>query len=131
MGGPHEGPYAAVATAFDRVGGPSGTVVPRFLLALLPVRRRLLSAGFLLVTYLGAHMLVIQGLKHLVDRPRRANPLVRVDHWLSDTAAGAAAGVGVGPLARWLCAPALLRERARVHDRRGAAVHTPDPVPQG
>ncbi|MEU9029462.1 hypothetical protein AB0D46_18450 [Streptomyces sp. NPDC048383] len=66
-----------------------------------------------------------------MDRPRPVNPPVCVNHRLTDTAAGAAAGAGVGLLAWWLCAPALLRERARVHDRRGAAAHTPDPVPQG
>ncbi|MFF4319265.1 phosphatase PAP2 family protein [Streptomyces sp. NPDC001568] len=183
MGGPHEGPYAVAAAALDWFGGPPGIVVPLGLLALLLVRRLWVSAGFLLVTHLGANMLVVQGLKHLVDRPRPENPLVRVDHgsfpsghaasaallvvlvgvllvpaarrrawwpagavftlammwsrtwlhahWLSDTAAGAAAGAGIGLLAWWLCAPALLRERARVHDRRGAAVNATDPVPQG
>ncbi|MFJ3834927.1 phosphatase PAP2 family protein [Streptomyces sp. NPDC090054] len=183
MGGPHEGPYAAVAAALNWFGGPPGVVVPLALLVLLLVRRRPLAAGFFLVTYLGANMLVIQGLKHLVDRPRPENPLVRVDHgsfpsghaasaallvvlvgvllvpaarrrawwvagavfalammwsrtwlhahWLSDTVAGAAAGAGAGLLAWWLCEPALRRERVRVHDRRGAAVNTADPVPQG
>ncbi|GHI85755.1 phosphatase PAP2 family protein [Streptomyces xanthophaeus] len=180
MGGPHEGPYAALATALNWFGGPVGAVVPLALLVLLLVRRRRLSAAFLLGVYLGGNGLVVQGLKHLVDRPRPANPLVRVDHgsfpsghaataallvvlvgvllvpaarrrawwlsgalftlammwsrtwlhahWLSDTVAGAAAGAGVGLVAWGLCAPALARERARVHGRRGAAVDTPDPV---
>ncbi|MET9610653.1 phosphatase PAP2 family protein [Streptomyces sp. NPDC006512] len=182
MGGPHEGPYAAVAAALNWFGGPPGAVVPLGLLLLLLVRRRWVSAGFFLGTYLGANTLVVQGLKHLVDRPRPANPMVRVDHgsfpsghaasaallvvlvgvllvpaarrrgwwvagavftlammwsrtwlhahWLSDTVAGAAAGAGAGLLAWWLCGPALHRERVRVHDRRGAAVGTPEPAPQ-
>ncbi|MEU9374393.1 phosphatase PAP2 family protein [Streptomyces sp. NPDC048255] len=181
MGGPHEGLYAAVAAALDWFGGPLGAVVPLALLVLLLVRRRWVSAAFLLGVYLGANMLVVQGLKQLVDRPRPADPLVRVDHgsfpsghvasaallvvvvgallvpaarrrawwlggavftlammwsrtwlhahWLSDTVAGAAAGTGAGLLAWWLCGPALARERERVHDRRGAAVDSPDPVP--
>ncbi|MFD4244991.1 phosphatase PAP2 family protein [Streptomyces sp. NPDC058525] len=80
MGGPHEGPYAAVASALNWFGGPFGAVVPLGLLALLLVRGRRVSAGFLLLAFLGGNMLVVQGLKHLVDRPRPANPLVRVDH---------------------------------------------------
>ncbi|MET9636979.1 phosphatase PAP2 family protein [Streptomyces virginiae] len=80
MGGPHDGPYLAAATVLNWFGGPVGAVLPLALLLLLPVRRRWASAGFLLAAYLGGNMLVIQGLKHLVDRPRPANPLVRVDH---------------------------------------------------
>ncbi|MGP3683817.1 phosphatase PAP2 family protein [Streptomyces sp. IBSNAI002] len=80
MGGPHEGPYAAVASALNWFGGPFGAVVPLGLLALLLLRGRRVSAGFLLLAFLGGNMLVVQGLKHLVDRPRPANPLVRVDH---------------------------------------------------
>ncbi|MFI1650875.1 phosphatase PAP2 family protein [Streptomyces avidinii] len=173
MGGPHEGIYQAAATALDLFGGPVGALLPLSLLILLLVRRRWVSAGFLLAADLGGNMLVIQGLKHLVDRPRPDHPLVRVDHgsfpsghaataallvvllgvilvpaarrrawwiggtaftlammwsrtwlhahWLSDTVAGAAAGAGVGLLAWWLFHPALARERARAHDRRGAA----------
>lgn len=80
MGGPHEGFPAAVAAALNWFGGPAGSVVPIALLLFLLVRRRWMSAGFLFVVYMAGNMLVIQGLKHLVDRPRPANPLVRVDH---------------------------------------------------
>ncbi|MEU9234798.1 phosphatase PAP2 family protein [Streptomyces subrutilus] len=171
MGGPHEGPYAAAASALNWFGGPFGAAVPLGLLALLLLRGRRVSAGFLLLAFLGGNMLVVQGLKHLVDRPRPANPLVRVDHgsfpsghaataallvvvagallvpvarrrlwwaagavfilammwsrtwlhahWLSDTAAGAAAGAGAGLVVWWLLMPALARERARLGARRG------------
>ncbi|MFJ7779193.1 phosphatase PAP2 family protein [Streptomyces yangpuensis] len=80
MGGPHDGPYMAAATVLNWFGGPVGAVLPLSLLVFLLVRRRWASAGFLLVACLGGNMLVIQGLKHLVDRPRPADPLVRVDH---------------------------------------------------
>ncbi|MEV7520613.1 phosphatase PAP2 family protein [Streptomyces sp. NPDC091371] len=80
MGGPHEGLYAAVASALNWFGGPVGALVPLALLILLLVRGRWVSAGFLLAVYLGGNLLVVQALKHLVDRPRPANPLVRVDH---------------------------------------------------
>lgn len=80
MGGPHQGPYSAAATALDWFGGPVGALLPLSLLVLLLVRGRRASAGFLLAAYLGGNMLVVQGLKHLVDRPRPADPLVRVDH---------------------------------------------------
>ncbi|MEV6680083.1 phosphatase PAP2 family protein [Streptomyces erythrochromogenes] len=173
MGGPHDGPYLAAATALNWFGGPVGALLPLTLLFLLLFRRRWASAGFLLAAYLGGNMLVIQGLKHLVDRPRPADPLVRVDHgsfpsghaataallvvvagallvpaarrrawwcggavftlammwsrtwlhahWLTDTVAGAVAGAGAGLLTWWLFQPALARESARSHDRRGAA----------
>lgn len=171
MGGPHEGFPSAVAAALNWFGGPAGAVVPLALLLLLLVRRRRVAAGFLFVTYTAGNMLVVQGLKHLVDRPRPAGPLVRVDHgsfpsghaagaallvvivgavlvpaarrrawwiggavftlammwsrtwlhahWLSDTAAGAAAGAGAGLLAWWVCAPALAREAERARGRSG------------
>lgn len=160
-------------------------MIPLSVLLLLLVRRRWVSAGFLLAATLGGNMLVVQGLKHLVDRPRPAHPLVRVDHgsfpsghaataallvvllgvllvpvarrrawwiggavfilammwsrtwlhahWLSDTAAGAAAGAGVGLVAWWLFGPALARERARAHDRRGRprARVPPEPSTRG
>lgn len=177
MGGPHEGLYSAVATVLNLFGGPAGSVVPLALLAFLLIRRRWVSAGFLFGVYMAGNMLVIQGLKHLVDRPRPANPLVRVDHgsfpsghaagaallvvivgallvpasrrrawwvggavftlammwsrtwlhahWLSDTAAGAAAGAGAGLLAWWLCAPALAREARRAPGRRHASERVP------
>ncbi|MEU7728747.1 phosphatase PAP2 family protein [Streptomyces sp. NPDC040724] len=80
MGGPHEGPYLGAATALDWFGGPVGALIPLTLLAVLLVRRRWASAGYLLAGYLGGNTLVVQGLKHLVDRPRPADPLVRVDH---------------------------------------------------
>ncbi|WP_078988869.1 phosphatase PAP2 family protein [Streptomyces sp. WM6372] len=107
MGGPHEGLPAAVAAVLNWFGGPLGVVVPLALLAFLLVRRRWASAGFLLGVYLVGSMLVVQGLKHLVDRPRPANPMVRVDHgsFPSGHAAGAAllvvlVGVLLVPAAR-------------------------------
>ncbi|MFE5621143.1 hypothetical protein ACFQ8S_03685 [Streptomyces virginiae] len=80
MGGPHDEPYMAVATVLNWFGGPVGAVLPLALLVLLLVRRRWASAGFLLTACLGGNTLVVQGLKHRVDRPRPADPLVRVDH---------------------------------------------------
>ncbi|MFE2145738.1 phosphatase PAP2 family protein [Streptomyces sp. NPDC059456] len=107
MGGPHEGIPAVLAAVLDRFGGPLGVVVPLALLACLLVRRRWVSAGFLLAAYLAGSVLVVQGLKHLVDRPRPAHPLVRVDHgsFPSGHAAGAAllvvlVGVLLVPAAR-------------------------------
>ncbi|MFE2474452.1 phosphatase PAP2 family protein [Streptomyces sp. NPDC059389] len=107
MGGPHEGFPAAVAAALDWFGGPLGVVVPLSLLVFLLVRGRLVSAGFLLGAYLVGSMPVVQGLKHLVDRPRPADPMVRVDHgsFPSGHAAGAAllvvlVGVLLVPAAR-------------------------------
>ncbi|MFI8500900.1 phosphatase PAP2 family protein [Streptomyces sp. NPDC085524] len=176
MGGPHDGVYEVLASALNLFGGPVGVIVPLALLTFLLVRRRWVSAGFLLAVHLGGNLLVVQTLKNVVDRPRPANPLVRVDHgsfpsghaataallvvavgillvpvvrrrawwlggavftlammwsrtwlhahWLSDTVAGAAAGAGAGLLVWWLFQPALAREGARVHGRRGAAVDT-------
>ncbi|MER5733630.1 phosphatase PAP2 family protein [Streptomyces sp. NPDC002138] len=107
MGGPHEGAYGWVAAALNWFGGPAGVVVPLALLVFLLVRRRWVSAGFLLGVYLLGNMLVVQGLKYLVDRPRPAGPLVRVDHgsFPSGHAAGAAllvvlVGVLLVPAAR-------------------------------
>ncbi len=80
MGGPHEGICQAAATALDLFGGPVGALLPLSLLVVLLVRRHWVAAGFLLAAHLGGNMLLIQGLKHLVDRPRPAHPLVRVDH---------------------------------------------------
>ncbi|MFD5511844.1 phosphatase PAP2 family protein [Streptomyces sp. NPDC059761] len=107
MGGPHEGLPAAVAAVLNWFGGPLGVVVPLALLVFLLVRRRWVSAGFLLGVYLAGSMAVVQGLKHLVDRPRPANPMVRVDHgsFPSGHAAGAAllvvlVGVLLVPAAR-------------------------------
>ncbi|MCP3757791.1 phosphatase PAP2 family protein [Streptomyces sp. TBY4] len=169
MGGPHDGFPSVVATLLNWFGGPVGAVVPLALLVFLLVRRRWVSAGFLFTVYMAGNMLVVQGLKHLVDRPRPENPLVRVDHgsfpsghaagaallvviagailvpaarrrawwtggavfvlammwsrtwlhahWLSDTAAGAAAGLGAGLVAWWICAPALAREAWRGAER--------------
>ncbi|WP_328296741.1 phosphatase PAP2 family protein [Streptomyces sp. NBC_00435] len=92
MGGPHEGFPSAVAAGLNWFGGPLGSVVPLALLLLLVVRRRWVSAGFLFAAYMAGNMLVVQSLKHLVDRPRPADPLVRVDHgsFPSGHAAGAA-----------------------------------------
>ncbi|MFD9302019.1 phosphatase PAP2 family protein [Streptomyces sp. NPDC060048] len=107
MGGPHEGLYSAVAAGLNWFGGPLGAVVPLALLCFLLVRRRWVAAGFLLGVYAIGNMLVVQGLKHLVDRPRPADPLVRVDHgsFPSGHAAGAAllvvlVGVLLVPAAR-------------------------------
>ncbi|MEU9700588.1 phosphatase PAP2 family protein [Streptomyces sp. NPDC047981] len=80
MGGPHDGPYAAVAAVLDWFGGPLGVVVPLGLLVFLAVRRRWPSLFCLLTAYLVGGFLVVQALKHGVDRPRPADPLVRVDH---------------------------------------------------
>ncbi|MFC9294978.1 phosphatase PAP2 family protein [Streptomyces sp. NPDC057010] len=80
MGGPHDGPYAVLAAALNWFGGPLGVVVPLALLVLLLVRGRRVSAAFLFFVYVGGNMAVVQGLKHLVDRPRPEHPLVRVDH---------------------------------------------------
>ncbi|QEU83216.1 phosphatase PAP2 family protein [Streptomyces subrutilus] len=80
MGGPHDGPPAAAAAFMNWFGGPPGVVVPLGLLVFLLVRRRWWSVCFLLVAYLGTSLVVVRGLKHLVDRPRPADPLVRVDH---------------------------------------------------
>ncbi|MCM2424716.1 phosphatase PAP2 family protein [Streptomyces sp. RKAG337] len=107
MGGPHRGLYEAVATVLNWFGGPLGVVVPLALLVALLVLRRWWSVLYLLTTYLAANMLVVQVLKHVVDRPRPAHPLVRVDHgsFPSGHAAGAATlvvivGVVLIPLAR-------------------------------
>ncbi|MFB7782926.1 phosphatase PAP2 family protein [Streptomyces vinaceus] len=107
MGGPHEGFPAAVAAVLNWFGGPLGVVVPLALLVFLLVRRRRVSAGFLFGVYLAGSMAVVQGLKHLVDRPRPADPMVRVDHgsFPSGHAAGAAllvvlVGVLLVPVAR-------------------------------
>lgn len=107
MGGPHEGLYSVVASALNWFGGPPGIVVPIALLIFLLVRRRWVSAGFLFAVYMAVNMLIVQSLKHLVDRPRPAHPLVRVDHgsYPSGHAAGAALlvviiGVVLVPAAR-------------------------------
>ncbi|MEU9863631.1 phosphatase PAP2 family protein [Streptomyces sp. NPDC047971] len=107
MGGPHDGPYAVLAAALNWFGGPLGVVVPLALLFFLLLRRRWVAVGFLLGVYFGGNLLVVQGLKHLVDRPRPENPLVRVDHgsFPSGHAAGAAllvvlVGVLLVPAAR-------------------------------
>ncbi|MFE0643144.1 phosphatase PAP2 family protein [Streptomyces sp. NPDC058877] len=80
MGGPHDGVYAAVAAVLNWLGGPLGVVVPLGIVVFLAARRRWRSLAFLLTTYLVGNVLVVQALKHLVDRPRPADPLVRVDH---------------------------------------------------
>ncbi|WP_328622365.1 phosphatase PAP2 family protein [Streptomyces sp. NBC_00354] len=107
MGGPHDGLPAAPAAVLDWFGGPLGVVVPLGMLVFLLVRRRWTSVGFLLGVHLVGGMLVVQALKHLVDRPRPAHPLVRVDHgsFPSGHAAGAAllvvlVGVLLVPAAR-------------------------------
>ncbi|MFF4449804.1 phosphatase PAP2 family protein [Streptomyces sp. NPDC001502] len=92
MTGPHDGLYAAVAAVLNWFGGPLGVVVPVGLLIFLIVRKRWWSLSYLLTTYLVGSMACVTFLKHLVDRPRPANPLVRVDHgsFPSGHAAGAA-----------------------------------------
>ncbi|WP_370410367.1 phosphatase PAP2 family protein [Streptomyces fradiae] len=80
MGGPHAGVPLAAATVLDRFGGPAGAIVPLALVAVLCVRRRWWSSLYFLTAYLGGSALVVQLLKHAVDRPRPAGPLVRVDH---------------------------------------------------
>ncbi|MFJ8666291.1 phosphatase PAP2 family protein [Streptomyces sp. NPDC093600] len=117
MGGPHQGVYAAAAAFLNWFGGPLGVVVPVGMLIFLIVRKRWWSVSCLLATYLVGNMAVVLLLKHLVDRPRPANPLVRVDHgsFPSGHAAGAAllvvlVGALVIPVARrraWWIAGAL------------------------
>ncbi|UGY92176.1 phosphatase PAP2 family protein [Streptomyces gobiensis] len=80
MGGPHDGLYAAMAAILNWVGGPPGAVVPVALLIFFITRKRWWSLLYLLTTYLAGNVLVVLALKHLVDRPRPENPLVRVDH---------------------------------------------------
>ncbi|WP_327352614.1 phosphatase PAP2 family protein [Streptomyces sp. NBC_01304] len=79
MGGPHDGVPQALASGLNWFGGPNGALVTLGLLVLLLVLRRWRAALFLLVTVL-ATQVAVQGLKHLVDRPRPAHPLVQVDH---------------------------------------------------
>lgn len=79
MGGPHQGVYAATAALLNWFGGPLGVVVPVGMLIFLIVRKRWWSVSYLLATYLVGHLVVVL-VKHLVDRPRPANPMVRVDH---------------------------------------------------
>ncbi|MEV4611463.1 phosphatase PAP2 family protein [Kitasatospora sp. NPDC049258] len=170
MGGPHRGALRAAAGLLDLFGGPPGIVVPLALLAVLLVRRRWWSTLYFLTAYVGGSMVVVQVLKHAVDRPRPSAPLVRVDHgsfpsghsfgaalltvlvgalfvtpahrrpwwlfggcftaammwsrtwlhahWLSDTAAGAAAGAATA-LLLWCAFAPLLRREAR--PAKGAA----------
>ncbi|MFF1701446.1 phosphatase PAP2 family protein [Streptomyces sp. NPDC058252] len=80
MGGPHDGAYAASANVLDWFGGPLGAVVPLGLLLLLMWQRRWWSTAYLASAYVLGNMVVVQVLKHLVDRSRPAHPLVRVDH---------------------------------------------------
>ncbi|WP_330462157.1 phosphatase PAP2 family protein [Streptomyces sp. NBC_00775] len=80
MGGPHGGVYAALADVLNWFGGPLGAVLPVALLLLLIGRRRWWSVAYLVTAYLLGNVVVVQVLKHLVDRPRPAHPLVRVDH---------------------------------------------------
>lgn len=79
MGDPHERLPEAVAGALNWFGGPFGALVQLAAVLLLLAIRRWRSALFLLTAALGGQ-LAIQGMKHLVDRPRPANPLVTVDH---------------------------------------------------
>jgi molybdopterin-guanine dinucleotide biosynthesis protein A len=75
-GGPHDGPYAAVAAVLNWFGGPLGVVVPLGLLVVLAVRRRWPSLLCLLTTVIVGNIAVVQSLKFWVDRPRPDNPLV-------------------------------------------------------
>ncbi|MGH4032244.1 phosphatase PAP2 family protein [Actinomycetota bacterium Odt1-20B] len=79
MGGPHDGAPQALASGLNWFGGPAGSLVPLALLVLLLALRRWWPALFLLTAVL-ATQLAVQSLKHLVDRPRPAHPLVTVDH---------------------------------------------------
>ncbi|MGW2418798.1 phosphatase PAP2 family protein [Streptomyces sp. NPDC001709] len=80
MGGPHNGPCAAVAAVLNWLGGPLGVVIPIGLLLVLAVRGRWRSLLFLLTAYGVGNMAVVHILKFWVDRPRPAHPLVQVDH---------------------------------------------------
>ncbi|MEY9875074.1 membrane-associated phospholipid phosphatase [Streptacidiphilus sp. MAP12-33] len=80
MGGPHTGFPHAVAMTLNWFGAPSGIVVPIALAVLLAGLRRWWSLLFFATAYLGGSMVVVQVLKHAVDRARPAHPLVQVDH---------------------------------------------------
>ncbi|CAM5664599.1 hypothetical protein GCM10010329_11710 [Streptomyces spiroverticillatus] len=79
MGGPHDGLPQTVAGALNWFGGPYGALVQLAAVILLFAVRRRRSALFLFTAAIGGQ-LAIQGMKHIVDRPRPANPLVTVDH---------------------------------------------------
>lgn len=79
MGGPHEGPLQALAAALNWFGGPYGSLLPLLATMALFVLRRPRAALFVLTSTL-ATQLAVQALKHVVDRPRPAHPLVTVDH---------------------------------------------------
>ncbi|MFJ2773825.1 phosphatase PAP2 family protein [Streptomyces sp. NPDC087300] len=79
MGGPHDGALRIVADALNWFGGPAGSLVPLLAIVALCVLRRWRSALFVLFSVL-ATQLVVQSLKHLVDRPRPEHPLITVDH---------------------------------------------------
>ncbi|MFJ2742226.1 phosphatase PAP2 family protein [Streptomyces sp. NPDC087440] len=79
MGGPHDGFPQVVAGALNWFGGPYGALVQLAAVLVLFAVRRWRSALFLFAAAIGGQ-LAIQGMKHIVDRPRPANPLVTVDH---------------------------------------------------
>ncbi|WP_428951639.1 phosphatase PAP2 family protein [Streptomyces sp. cg35] len=79
MGGPHKGVAATLASALNWFGGPYGALVPLAATALLLALRRPRQALFVFTATLLTH-LAVQALKHVVDRPRPAHPLVTVDH---------------------------------------------------
>ncbi|MEV5612643.1 phosphatase PAP2 family protein [Streptomyces sp. NPDC052225] len=79
MGGPHDGVPHALASGLNWFGGPYGALVPLAATVALFALRRPRAALFVLASTL-ATQLAVQGLKHLVDRPRPAHPLVTVDH---------------------------------------------------
>ncbi|MBO1335545.1 phosphatase PAP2 family protein [Streptomyces sp. VRA16 Mangrove soil] len=79
MGGPHQGVAQDLASALNWFGGPQGGLVPPAAMLLLFVLRRF-RAGLLVLAATLATQIAVQALKHLVDRPRPAHPLVAVDH---------------------------------------------------
>ncbi|MYW64115.1 phosphatase PAP2 family protein [Streptomyces sp. SID8379] len=79
MGGPHKGFAESLASALNLFGGPYGALVPLVgMLVLFALRR--FGAGLCVLIATLATQVAVQALKHLVDRPRPAHPLVTVDH---------------------------------------------------
>ncbi|MEV3854885.1 phosphatase PAP2 family protein [Streptomyces sp. NPDC050095] len=79
MGGPHKGVAHGAAAALNWFGGPAGALVPLAATVLLFAFRRPRAALFVLAATVLTQV-AVQALKHMVDRPRPAHPLVTVDH---------------------------------------------------
>jgi membrane-associated phospholipid phosphatase len=63
----------------DCFGQPAGVLVPCTLALALTAMRRWWSLLYFATAYLGGTMVVVQFLKHAVDRTRPLHPLVPVD----------------------------------------------------